>query len=63
MVWKTPKDWTNKTRILKCFAFLPTPLDNGKTIWLESYFEIGIHEVGYDDYGWRVMRRYQQKEK
>lgn len=60
MKWKTPKDWTNKVRFKKCFAYLPTPITNGKTIWLESYIEVGRHEVGYDDYGWCVMRRYQE---
>lgn len=60
MQWKTAKDWTNKTRTLKEFAFLPTKLDNGKTIWFESYYEVGMHEVGYDDYGWQIKRRYQK---
>lgn len=59
MKWTEAPSWINRRRTLKCFAWLPVKLASGKTVWLEPYLEVGIHEVGYDDYGWTVLRRYQ----
>lgn len=38
MRWKTEESKPGDKRIVKYFAFLPTTLTDGWTVWLESYF-------------------------
>jgi hypothetical protein len=52
MRWKTseqPKD--GDTRIVRRYAYTPTNLDDGYTVWLESYYAVEK---------WRVIHFYGQ---
>lgn len=58
MKWKTnlPKD--GDTRIEKYYAFLPTVLTNGWTVWLEEYFaeEKCVYWQANDQFTWTTVR-------
>lgn len=38
MRWKNKGPKAGDRRTIKRFAFLPTPLDDGITVWLEQYY-------------------------
>lgn len=53
MRWKTNKPKDGDERIVRCFAFLPTEVDTGETVWLEWLWAVetyhdGKYTVGFD---------------
>lgn len=41
MKWKTEQRPQNEdTRVVRCYAFLPTETDDGYTVWLEHYWSV-----------------------
>jgi hypothetical protein len=52
MKWKTkhePRQW--EKRIVTYFAFLPTKLDDGYTVWLQSYWAVESWDDGTTSIG------------
>jgi hypothetical protein len=47
MRWETPQK--GSLRLRWAFALLPTPLEDGFTVWFESYW---LEEVYVPDLGW-----------
>lgn len=50
MKWITQYTEELDTEYVKCFAFLPVILDNGFTVWLESYYKkLRFETYPYDE--------------
>jgi hypothetical protein len=60
MRWKTitPAPVEGEVRKKRCFAWLPTRLDDGQTVWLESYGYDARYEGWYEGENWRALRTY-----
>lgn len=46
MRWKTDKQKTGDRRVVKYFAFCPTELNDGHTVWLEHYYALETWDDG-----------------
>jgi hypothetical protein len=59
MRWKTEENKSGNKRVVKYFALLPTKLDDGYTVWLESYWALEIWDDGTTSTGfgyWKTIR-------
>lgn len=59
MRWKTEKIKSGNKRVVTYFAILPTELDDGYTVWLESYWALETWDDGTTSIGfgrWKTNR-------
>ena len=59
MRWKTEKNKSGEKRAVTYFAILPTKLDDGYTVWLESYWAEETWDDGTTSTGlgyWKTNR-------
>ena len=55
MRWSSPRK--GDLRKVRKFAWLPTECDEGVTVWLELYTAVEEFQMGFEDCGWRTVRR------
>ncbi len=61
MIWKTkqgPK--SGDKRVEEYYAFLPTELDDGYTVWFETYYVLESYDDGTTSTGvpyWKPLRK------
>ena len=58
MRWKTEENKSGEKRVFKYFALVPTKLDDGYTVWLESYWAEEVWDDGTTSTGfgyWKTI--------
>jgi hypothetical protein len=57
MRWKTDKTVKGSKRFVERYAFVPTKLDDGYTVWLENYWEVQTWDDGTTSTGYGYWKK------